>query len=387
MEFPNVKMDYNLTMGRLPGWVFDGFTAGYALQLQAILSLVFLIPLIRRINAIQYEFSTGTSDHQGVMGLSDAEFFWGHYLTCFIIGLVESFAAVLMMLLAKYEGSTFAHGIDPSLLAVSFIIFQIGYSLIPILLTWVFPRGWLAFIAVLLLSIFVPKWCSHSAGAITLPDYFLQTKRSKLLASIMPQSALYCVMRIMLIARDYEGSASWSLVTRKVLHKDSVTIAEIWVFMLFCDVVMAFLAWYLSKVLPWSTNNLQSPLFCLYPSYWNPDVNTSTAGMIKLNKDPARFEELPPDSKVIIDINGLTKVFGYKPALSGVDLKVYSSRITVLLGHNGAGKSTLMSILTGILSPTSGTATVCGYDVSAQRQNVRRKGQLLSADQTSFSMT
>ncbi|KAH7938625.1 hypothetical protein HPB51_028858 [Rhipicephalus microplus] len=162
--------DVLLTMARLPGWVFDGLTASYAQQLQAALSLVFLIPLVRRINAIQYEFSTGTA-----------------------------------------------------------------------------------------------------------------------------------------------------------------------------------------------------------PSYWNPEDNANTAGMLHMNKDPARFEEMPPDSKVIMDINGLTKVFGYKPALSGVDLKVYSSRITVLLGHNGAGKTTLMSILTGMLSPTSGKATVCGYDVSTQRQNVRRR--------------
>ncbi|KAL3255147.1 hypothetical protein MRX96_046686 [Rhipicephalus microplus] len=137
------KFILQLTMARLPGWVFDGLTASYAQQLQAALSLVFLIPLVRRINAIQYEFSTGTADHQGVMGLSDAEFFWGHYLTCFLIGIVESLSAALMMLQAKYQGSTFAHGIDPSLLIVSFIIFQIGFSLVPILLTWVFPKGML----------------------------------------------------------------------------------------------------------------------------------------------------------------------------------------------------------------------------------------------------
>ena len=49
-------------------------------------------------------------------------------------------------------------------------------------------------------------------------------------------------------------------------------------------------------------------------------------------------------------------------ALKGVSLDIYENQITAILGRNGAGKSTLFNILTGLMSPTSGSATVFGLD-------------------------
>lgn len=51
---------------------------------------------------------------------------------------------------------------------------------------------------------------------------------------------------------------------------------------------------------------------------------------------------------------------------------MYSSQITVLLGHNGAGKTTTMSMLTGIYPPTNGTAVVNNFDIRSQISKVRR---------------
>ena len=46
-----------------------------------------------------------------------------------------------------------------------------------------------------------------------------------------------------------------------------------------------------------------------------------------------------------------------------MNLKLFEGQVTSLLGHNGAGKSTTMSILTGLLPPTSGTAVIYGNDI------------------------
>ncbi len=46
--------------------------------------------------------------------------------------------------------------------------------------------------------------------------------------------------------------------------------------------------------------------------------------------------------------------------LAEMCLDIYEDQITALLGHNGAGKTTLMNILTGLISATSGTATIYG---------------------------
>lgn len=50
-------------------------------------------------------------------------------------------------------------------------------------------------------------------------------------------------------------------------------------------------------------------------------------------------------------------------AVNGINLTIYEGQITAILGHNGAGKSTLFNILTGLASPTSGTAYIFGYDI------------------------
>ncbi|MDP2874240.1 MAG: ATP-binding cassette domain-containing protein [bacterium] len=63
----------------------------------------------------------------------------------------------------------------------------------------------------------------------------------------------------------------------------------------------------------------------------------------------------------MIEITNLTKKFGTKKALDNISLTLKSGDVTGLLGPNGAGKTTLMRIITGYLSPTSGTVVVDGF--------------------------
>ncbi len=72
-----------------------------------------------------------------------------------------------------------------------------------------------------------------------------------------------------------------------------------------------------------------------------------------------------------ITAEGLRRDFGQLRAVDGVDLEIPGGQIFGFLGPNGAGKSTLVKILTTILNPTSGRATVGGYDVARQGGKVR----------------
>lgn len=72
-----------------------------------------------------------------------------------------------------------------------------------------------------------------------------------------------------------------------------------------------------------------------------------------------------------ICIDGLTKSFGQNVALSGVSLSVPAGAMLGLLGPNGAGKTTMIRLLLGLLEPSAGSATVLGWDVRRDADQIR----------------
>ena len=90
-------------------------------------------------------------------------------------------------------------------------------------------------------------------------------------------------------------------------------------------------------------------------------------------------------TKSAIEISGLQKSFGEVSVLKGVDLAVAPGSIFALLGSNGAGKTTLVKILSTLLKADRGTATVCGFDVAVQcdqvRESISLTGQFAAVDE------
>ena len=87
---------------------------------------------------------------------------------------------------------------------------------------------------------------------------------------------------------------------------------------------------------------------------------------------------------VVVQTTALTRTFGSLTAVDHVTLAVNRGEIFGLIGPNGAGKSTLIKMLTTLLPPSSGTASVAGCDIVREPARVRRHigyvPQLLSAD-------
>lgn len=78
-------------------------------------------------------------------------------------------------------------------------------------------------------------------------------------------------------------------------------------------------------------------------------------------------------TKHAVEARQLVKRYGEITAVAGVDLTIQPNSIYALLGPNGAGKTTTISMLTTLTQPTEGSATVFGYDVVKQADQVRRQ--------------
>jgi ABC-2 type transport system ATP-binding protein len=84
----------------------------------------------------------------------------------------------------------------------------------------------------------------------------------------------------------------------------------------------------------------------------------------------------------IIEIKALTKAFGRIQAVRGIDLNIEKGEIFGLLGPNGAGKTTTIGMLCTIIRPTSGSATLAGFDIVKNPAEVRRQVGIVFQDPT-----
>jgi heme exporter protein A len=78
-----------------------------------------------------------------------------------------------------------------------------------------------------------------------------------------------------------------------------------------------------------------------------------------------------------VELRSVTRVFGVTPAVVRIDLRVERGEVVLLRGPNGAGKSTLLRVVATALSPTYGGGSVLGFDLVRDREEIRRRIELL----------
>lgn len=137
------------------------------------------------------------------------------------------------------------------------------------------------------------------------------------------------------------------------------------------------LAWYIERVLPGEYGTPLPFYFPLLPSYWlssdKVHVKQTEHELNDVNK--VGFENEPLNLVPTIRMNKISKSFRdgfkYKQVVNDLTVNFYDNQITGLLGHNGAGKTTTTFMLSGIYAPSSGSATILGYDIKTQMEKIR----------------
>ena len=100
---------------------------------------------------------------------------------------------------------------------------------------------------------------------------------------------------------------------------------------------------------------------------------------IAMDRPDLRLRDTGP---VAVDVRGLTKRYGAMAAVKDVHFSVGQGEVFAFLGPNGAGKSTTIKMLCTLAHPTSGQATVAGFDVVSRAKAVRRHIGLVFQEQT-----
>ncbi|XP_004946289.2 ATP-binding cassette sub-family A member 10 [Gallus gallus] len=168
------------------------------------------------------------------------------------------------------------------------------------------------------------------------------------------------------------------------IMEESYFLLSTYIMLTFDSVLYMLLAIYFDKVLQGKYGIPAPPLFCLKPSYWMQSRRGSPG---EGHRGAGSPEEPPGDNvepvplefrgKEAIRLHNIKKTYKKKDkkteALRGLSFTIYEGQITALLGHSGAGKTTLLNVLSGLTSPSEGSATIYDYKLSeiGDREEIR----------------
>eukprot|EP00850_Spirogloea_muscicola_P018780 SM000176S03111 [mRNA] locus=s176:35560:47252:+ [translate_table: standard] len=327
-----------------------------------VMCLSTLYPLAMLVKALVEEKETKSKEIMRIMGLRLWIFMFSWFLTYLVVFAIVSLSVTLLVHFTFLPQS--------NILLVFLLMFLFTSSLIPFafFLSVFFSSAKLAAIA-------APFF--HFASIMPRYIFFRSSSGQdipgKSFAGLLPATAFTFGVDLL---GQYEGvnmGLNWSSIA-----EDDFSLARILLLLCASFVLFSILTWYLEQVIH-PQGHSQPPWFPFLPSYWRGFKSEKQHlyeglpldGLEEAQQDIE--ERLGKGVQAAVQIRGLRKVYpGAKVAVHRLDLDVYENEITGLLGHNGAGKSTTISMLTGLLRPTSGDAQILGQSIRTNMDSVRR---------------
>ncbi|XP_055602215.1 phospholipid-transporting ATPase ABCA1-like [Uranotaenia lowii] len=210
---------------------------------------------------------------------------------------------------------------------------------------------------------------------ITVSNYDDMGLASRLTLSLLSNTAMsYGVLNIVRLEANEIGLQWFNLFSPATMN-DRLNVGLVIIMLLVDAMLYMGIALYIEQIMPGEFGVAKPWNFLFTKEFWNRDKieDSSYQNVYPFNIFDSKYiEPDPPNLYAGIQIRKLRKAYTKKVAVHGLTLNMYENQITVLLGHNGAGKTTTMSMLTGIFSPTSGTALINGHDIRTDLDGARR---------------
>ncbi|KAN0029456.1 hypothetical protein ACTA71_007583 [Dictyostelium dimigraforme] len=285
------------------------------------------------------------------------------YFVSWIITSLTTALPVTLLIVVLFKGTELIYSTNWGIVIITFVLYLITLLLLSFIFSIFFNNskfcGLLSFVIVLAINI---------AGVFVSKNEF--SVSAKLFLSIFSPIAFSNSIYVMSV-RD--------LTMVLNLNWDYIVTENQSIMMLGIDIgIYIILIWYLEKVIPGEYGTKEKFYFLFTKKYWfgkrkaNNEIDD-----IESTYDSEDIETIP--LKVLknstISIRNLRKEFetgdGLRVAVNDLYLDMFEDQIHALLGPNGCGKSTTIGMLTGLISPTNGSAFIHGYDITSQMSKIR----------------
>lgn len=205
----------------------------------------------------------------------------------------------------------------------------------------------------------------------------------KVLFCLFPNTAMAYGFKVIARLEEIGLGLNWHTAFQTVTVYDNLTVATIFCILILNACVLVMITLYVENVLPGGYGVAKPWYFIFTKEFWQglrsnyqhfEDHRTISehSNLAHSQSGLSNFESEPMNRPIGIEIHNLTKKFtSDKAAVNQLYLNIYDNQITTLLGQNGAGKTTTISMLTGMMEPTSGTAIINGYDIRTNMDSAR----------------
>ncbi|XP_053658365.1 phospholipid-transporting ATPase ABCA3-like [Anopheles marshallii] len=355
-----------------PPYYSDPLLTGFENLLPLIIVIAFFYTAINTVKYITVEKEKQLKEAMKIMGLPSWLHWSAWFVKCLLL-LIVSISLIVVLLCVNITTNTdlaiFEYA-EWTIVWFYLFVFSITTICFCFMVSTFFSKANIAAgIAGLLWFILIVPY------NIAFSNYDDMAAGAKLALCLFSNSAMS--FGFMLMMR-HEGTATglrWSNLFDPVSVDDDFSVGDTMIMLLVDALLYLLIALYVEKVFP-GDFGIAEPWYFLYTKkFWCKDAQKKHEPVATLDftTENADNIEREPDGKYAgVRIRKLRKEFKKnKVAVQGLNLNMYEDQITVLLGHNGAGKTTTMSMLTGMFSPTSGTALINGYDIRDNIDAVR----------------
>ncbi|XP_058124968.1 phospholipid-transporting ATPase ABCA3-like [Anopheles ziemanni] len=342
--------------------------------LQQLLALIIVISFFYTfINTVKYitiEKERQLKEAMKIMGLSNWLHWSAWFVKCLIL-LIVSVSLITILLCVPFSSAAIFENSSWTLIWVFFFVFSITTICFAFMVSVFFSKantaaaisGLLWFVTQLPFNVSQQNYDEMGTGA-------------KLAMCLMSNSGMSLAMLLTVRLEATAAGLRWYNLFEPATIDDGFNVGLVIIMLLVDAVIYLLIALYVEQVMPGEFGIARPWYFPFTKEFWvrkqTPSRDTLFSREDQSAASGSLFIEQDPVGYAGVEIKQLRKVYkGNKAAVDGLNLRMYENQISVLLGHNGAGKTTTMSMLTGVFSPTSGTALINGHDIRTDIEGVR----------------